>query len=152
MSSPGGEEGSREGGRAEGEGSAVGVVGEGSASDGEAVLKKGRVREGVVREEVIMVRVIECSPPRMGSSVVVAKVVYTKPGGGTTGSSVWAGSKGLGSDSRMVVGETNSVVVRSPFRSSRMSKVLVVVSSCVGLVNLGLESGRVGRGGSWGKG
>ena len=88
MPSPGGEEGSREGRRVVGEDSAVGVVGDGSANDGEAVLKKGRVREGVVREEVIMVSVMECSPPRMGSSVVVAKVVYTKPGGGATGSSV----------------------------------------------------------------
>lgn len=129
MSSPGGEEGSRDGGRAEGEDSTVGVVGVCSASDGEAVLKKGRVREGVVSEEVMIVRVMERSPPRIGSSVVVANVVYTRPGG-ASGASVWSAS-GPASGSRLTVG-------------AKMSRVLVGVSISKGLVNLSLDSWRSG--------
>ena len=57
----------------------------------------------------------------------------------------------LESDSRVVVGKITFVDVRSPLRCSRKSKMLVVVSICVGLVNLSLESRRVECGGSSGE-
>lgn len=127
VSSPGGEEGSRDGGGTDGEDSTVEVVGVCSASDGEAVLKKGKVREGVVSEEVMIVRVMERSPPRIGSRVVVANVVYTRPGG-TPGASVWSASR---------VPSCSGVLVEA-----KVSKVLVGVSTSEGLVNLGLDTGR----------